>query len=339
MLAINPFARCVVAIGVGVVLADEVGGDGEVVVRVGLAVGHHVHRPGDSLVAGLEVAQQQFIEHRIVVGRFGPLAAVRRHVGRDDAQVVGLHSVVGRALLARPLGVDARQQAARPVARANEGIDWLDELVRACVLRLDAVQRFVVLGIRLAANRVRDAGLGHQIAFVRGVDEHLAAKGPAALHRDRDDSRAVLVHSVLEVQSLAFGHAHLGLGEHVAEDPFRRVRLKRPHGIFAGRLSGAAVLVARLIFPSFGPSVVLSDAAIELARDAADHRLVADVGRAEAAGREPADVPARLDEHDRLAHAPRLHRRGDAPGRAAVDDDVERIGLSRWRRRAKPRTK
>ena len=42
------------------------------------------------------------------------------------------------------------------------------------------------------------------------------------------------------------------------------------------------------------------DAAVELAGDAADGLLVADVGGAQPAGGQSAEVPARLDQHDAL---------------------------------------
>ena len=49
---------------------------------------------------------------------------------------------------------------------------------------LHAVERLAVLGVGLAADVVRHAGLGHQVAFVGGVDEHRPAKDPAAFHAD-----------------------------------------------------------------------------------------------------------------------------------------------------------
>ena len=70
---------------------------------------------------------------------------------------------------------------------------------------------------------------------------------------------------------------------------------------------------ARFSYFQFGiVLIVLADALVELAGDAADGRLVADVGGAQAAGGQAAEVLARLDQHDALAHAGRLNRRGDA---------------------------
>ena len=65
----------------------------------------------------------------------------------------------------------------------------------------------------------------------------------------------------------------------------------------------------------------------KLAGDAANGPRVADVNRREAAGGHPSEVPARLDEDDRLAHPPGLDGRRDPARRAAVDGDVNRQRL------------
>ena len=81
--------------------------------------------------------------------------------------------------------------------------------------------------------------------------------------------------------------------------------------------------VARFVDPGGVVLIVLPDAVIEVARQAADGLLVADVGRAQAAGRQAAQMIRRLDEHDALAHPLGLNRRDDAGRRAAVNDDVD----------------
>ena len=169
-------ARGVVAVGIGVVHADVVGREGEVVVRVGLAIGHEDRVPRQAQVAGLEVAQQQFVLLLVVVGRLRPGPAVLGPIGGAEAVVVRLHAVVALAVDARRPGLNARQQAARRIARLHVGIDLLDELVMGRVLDLDAVERLAVGLVRLAADVVRHARLRHQIAFVGRVDEHLAAR-------------------------------------------------------------------------------------------------------------------------------------------------------------------
>ena len=95
----------------------------EVVVRVGLAVGHQDRVPRQPQVARLEVAQQQLVLLLVVAGGLGPGIAVLRHVGQAQAEVVGLHALVAGAFVAGRAGVDARQQAARFVARLHVRID------------------------------------------------------------------------------------------------------------------------------------------------------------------------------------------------------------------------
>ena len=68
--------------------------------------------------------------------------------------------------------------------------------------------------------------------------------------------------------------------------------------------------------------VVLPDAVIKLARQPADHRLVAGVGPAQSAAGQTAQVLVRADHDHRLAHLLGLHGRGHAGGCSAVDDDV-----------------
>ena len=85
-----------------------------------------------------------------------------------------------------------REEAARGVAGDDVGVDGHLELVADGVAGLDAVDRLAVLGVRLAADVVRDAGRGHQVALVGGVDEHPAAVGLAAERPDRDDPRPLL---------------------------------------------------------------------------------------------------------------------------------------------------
>jgi hypothetical protein len=60
----------------------------------------------------------------------------------------------------------------------------------------------------------------------------------------------------------------------------------------------------------------------KLPGDPADRPRVADVDGRQAAGGHAAEVPARLDEGDRLPHPPGLHGRRDPARRAAVDGDL-----------------
>ena len=134
----------VAGLGVVPVLADEVGADGVVVVRVGLAVGHPNRVPRDARVAGLEVPQEQLVPARVVVGGLLPRAAVFRHVGGAQAEVVGLHLAIAGKLLARTLGVDAGQEAAGSITGFHVRVDGPDELVAHRAAGLHAVQGLAV---------------------------------------------------------------------------------------------------------------------------------------------------------------------------------------------------
>src|SRR6185503_19085257 len=57
-------------------------------------------------------------------------------------------------------------------------------------------------------------------------------------------------------------------------------------------------------------------------RNPADGRFVADIGGAESAGAQTAQVPASFHDDRPLAHARGLHRRRHAPGGAAVNADI-----------------
>ena len=76
----------------------------------------------------------------------------------------------------------------RPLARIaglHIRIDRQRELMaRAKLSHFDAIQSFAVLCVSLAPDGVRDAGLGHQIAFIGRINKFLAGEGLAALHGD-----------------------------------------------------------------------------------------------------------------------------------------------------------
>jgi hypothetical protein len=67
---------------------------------------------------------------------------------------------------------------------------------------------------------------------------------------------------------------------------------------------------------------MLRDAMVELAGNAANGGLVANVRRAEPARRHPAQVVAELGDDRRLAHARRLHRRRHPARRRPIDAQV-----------------
>ena len=133
------------------------------------------------------------------------------------------------------------------------------------------------------------------------------------------DADLMLLDEILEH---ALGHVRL-------EDPHRPLRAidrRRP-------LPLVAVLLPLLPLPRTWLVVVLPDAVVELAREAADDGLVAGVGEAEAAARQAAEVLVGTDDDDGLAQALRLDGGDHAGGSPAVDDEVE-LGSGRLRLRS-----
>ncbi len=303
------FASGVIAVGVVVVHPNVVAGNGAVVVRVGLVVRHLLTVAHDVKYAGLEVSQQQFIAGRFIAGRLGERKLVLLVVGQAQPEIISLHALVPLPQVSRASGMDVGQQAAGRVAGHDIGVDRELEIVPP-LLRLDAVERFVVLAVGLAAEGVVDTGPGHQIAFVTGINEDLADEGLPALGGDRDDPGAVPGHAVFQVQPLPFEDGDLGVSGPVVVDLLGDVRLE---------------------LPGFGKVIVFAQPPVELARKPANCLLIADVGCAQAAGTDPAEVPARVDKADGLAHRRGLHRRDHTGGGPAVDHDVEasRFGCRR----------
>ena len=124
------------------------------------------------------------------------------------------------------------------------------------------------------------------------------------------------------------------LGDKVLEDLLGDVGLEDPHGSRVavdgrGALTLVAVVLAVLPAPGVVVLVVLVDAMVELAGEAADGVLAAAVGPAEATAGEPAEVDVGGDDHDRFAHPLRLHRGADAGRGAAIDDHVINLLLGR----------
>jgi len=89
-------------------------------------------------------------------------------------------------------------------------------------------------------------------------------------------------------------------------------------------LSGTIIESNAVFFegPGFFLVVMLAETFVELAGETADGGLVADVGGAQPAAGEPAEVAAEAQQRHGAAHARRLHRRGDAAGGGAVHADV-----------------
>jgi len=228
--------------------------------------------------------------------------------------------------------LDEGQQAAGGIARREIRINADGELVHGR-LRAHAVERFAILRIGLPAHVVSNPGLGHEVAFVTGIDEDFAAKSPPLFRGELHEVRAVFLHAlelfaeinrhprVLEPLPVNL-HRHVGL-----EGPFRR-----PSGFGGQRIGGLFVpeiLRFRLLpGPGLGPGVVRGDLFVKLARQAADRPLVANIRRPQAAGRQPAEMLRPLDEDCALTHAMRLYRRRHPARGPAKDHDIGFDNLS-----------
>ena len=294
------------------------------VVRVGLAVGDRVELVEDPLPAEPEVAAEQLVLRRVVPFGLREGDAVLGRVGQAEAEAVGLDAIVAGPFLAGRAGFDARQEAAARVAGDDVGVDRQLELVADRVRGLDAVERLAIFGIRLATDRERHAGGGHQVPLVGRVDEDGAAIGPAVEGGHRRDAFAVHRHAAVAIEPGVADDRDLVLGDEGLEGELGDVGLEGPLGVGLGAV--LAVVGRVLEGPGLGLVVVGLEAAVELAGDAADGVLAARVGPAEAAAGHAAEVLIGRDDHDRLAHPSGLHRRGDPGGGAAVDDHVVGVG-------------
>ncbi len=315
-------------VGVVVIEADVVRAEGAVVVRVGLVVGDRVELAECFAPAGREHPQEQFVLARIVALGLGERQAVLLRVGQAHAEAIGLHPAVARAVLTGRFGRDARQQAARPVARLDEGRDPVGEGVAVVAdVFLHPVELLAVGLRRFAADRVADPGGRHQIAFVGGVDEHPSPVGLAVERRDRADAAVFFLHATRPIEAGLADDGHVGLGDHRVEDVFGGVGLEYPHrALLAVDGRGALALVA-IFFPLLPApgSVVLvvpPDAVVELASQPADHLLAPGVGPTEASACQAAQMPFRRDKDHGPAGPRRLDRGRHPGGSAAVDHQV-----------------
>ena len=222
--------------------------------------------------------------------------------------------------------LNERQQAALRVTRLEIGIYRNGELM---VGRLgpNAIQGLVVFDICLAPDGVANPRLRQQVPFIGGIYEHRGAIDLAVLHFNLRNTPAFLPHRsepLLEIDG------RLGLIEHLEQDVLGHMRLEGPQGGLRGtqlaqcRCPSAVreILLARLPAPGVAARIVQRHAVIEFARDAADGGLVADVGRAEPAGSQPAQVFAELGDDRGFAHARRLHRRRHSARRGPVNAQV-----------------
>ena len=179
MLGNDLAAALVGGVGVVVVVANVVEGESAVVVGVRFVVWDRVELYKDTLPAGEEVAEGEFVLFGIVALGFGKWKAVKLVVGHAGAEAVCLDAAVRGEFLAGLAAVNAWEEAGGWVAGDDVGIDGIVELVGDGALGLDAVAEFTVGGVGFAADGVADLGGGHEVAFVGGIDEHACRVGGA----------------------------------------------------------------------------------------------------------------------------------------------------------------
>ena len=111
MRALNFPAAGVARFGVIVVLAYVIGADSTVVVRVSLAVRHHIGLERHALVTRLDGAQQKLVIAFLIAFRHRPVNLVGFHLGHAQPVTISLHSFVCRTIR-RQCRLNTRQEPA-----------------------------------------------------------------------------------------------------------------------------------------------------------------------------------------------------------------------------------
>ena len=117
--------------------------------------------------------------------------------------------------------------------------------------------------VGLASDVIGDAGFGHQIAFVGGVDEQAGVEFPAVFHADRGDGSTGFGPPAGEVESVAGEDGDRSGGEHLMDDGGGGGRFKPPEGVI--RFFHPWVLGSLFPDPRLVVFVMFSDVAVELA--------------------------------------------------------------------------
>ncbi len=162
------------------------------------------------IAAGFGVAQEQFEIALVVLSGFRDGQSIVGGVGHAEAKAVGLNAAVACAFGAGAGGVDAGKQAAGRVAGLDVGRDAqaIGKLVLVAMRGFDAVVLFAVGGVGFAPGGVANSGLGHQVALIRGVDEHAAFVAASVFHDDGGDALAVFDDALAGAEVEARFHDH-----------------------------------------------------------------------------------------------------------------------------------
>ena len=159
------------------------------------------------------------------------------------------------------------------------------------------------LVLALASRKIADAGAGHQVSLVGGVDEEWGAEASPIFHRHGKDAPVAGLDAVLLPESGMEDDIHAGLGEHTVEDLLGDLA-------FQGDLH-----------PVRRP-VMGADGAQEVGGIATDGGRPADIDVADTAGGQASDVGRPLDQGHAQAF-PCAGISGDHAGRStSVYDEV-----------------
>ena len=163
---------------------------------------------------------------------------------------------------------------------------------------------FAILALGFAPHGEGHSRRRHEVADIGRIDEHPAAIGLPAEHRDRRDPLAVHRHALAgsPVQLLAIDHFHARLREQLLEDLAADVRFEASDEILA---------------------VGLRDARVEILGDPAEGALLAqEIGRPEAAGAHAARKAGGVHQDDGTSLAFSGDGGRHRAGGITVDDDV-----------------
>ena len=191
--------------------------------------------------------------------------------------------MVGFAFGRRGYRGDACDDAALGVPRRVVGADLAGEypevvtVVQNAYLR--AIMLFVEFGIRFPSDMIRNSGCGHEVAFVGRVDENLSSEGLTREHCNRDDSAIVEADAFGAIEPFIAKDGDSEFFHVIFEDLLGDAGFEDPHGaLFLVHGHRALPLIAEgfalLVHPGFGLLIVLPDAVVEVAGEAADDGFI-----------------------------------------------------------------
>ena len=305
------FARLIIALGIMVVAADQVGGNAGVVVCIDLAVFQPPRGLEDFVQGpvgvGFKRAEQQFIARFVIIGRFTAFHLIFCAVGQCPAEVVRLDFIVPIAGFAAKILADPREQPAGRVVLDNIGTDTGRNTVVLVIRRGDAVQRFTVCIVGFTTDHIADIGFRHQIALIRTIEEHFGGEFFSRFGCDRPNGGSLFLHTVGQIQPLVRKN-----GDLVSIFLYPFVQHFQCHFWFKSKVDAFVILFA--------------DPLVKFVGQAPDHTGVANIGVAQATGSQSADtIRIRLNHRNRFPHFGCLNGRDNTGGIPTINHNVVHI--------------